>query len=82
LRSSSATAALVLILSSLAVAEPPRRDLWPVVHERKDTKGRIVSRVVFAQDGTIHREVFRYGQGSAKLTLDEDLDGSRAPRAS
>jgi len=53
-----------------------------VVHERKDTKGRIVSRVVFAQDGTIHREVFRYGQGSAKLTLDEDLDGSRAPRAS
>jgi len=70
-------AATFLILSGLAKAEPPSRNPWPVVHERKDTRGRVVSRVVFEQDGSIHREAFFYGKGSAKLTLDEDLDASR-----
>jgi hypothetical protein len=77
LRASRLLAVVFLMLSSLAEAQPPSRNPWPVVHERKDARGRVVSRVVFQQDGTIHRESFVYGGGSAKRTLDEDLDASR-----
>jgi hypothetical protein len=73
----SRTAALLAALTTLAVPASPEESRWPVVYERKDGKGRVLSRIVFQHDGTIQRQTFAYGKGSTRLTLDEDLDASR-----
>lgn len=70
-------AAILLILPGLAAAQAPGSDRWPVVHERKDARGRLVRRFVIERDGAIHSETYAYGKDSAKLTLEEDLDPSR-----
>lgn len=69
----------LLAASSGAQTTPPA---GPVVHERKDDKGRLVARVVFNPDGTIHHTFVAYGSEKARLTIDEDLDLVRKPRHS
>lgn len=64
-----------------AMAQQPPNDKQPVVHEKKDANGRLVRRIVFNPDGTIHHMAVLYGLGASKTTIDLDLDQVREPFA-
>jgi hypothetical protein len=69
------------VASSLKPAITPvsASDKQPVTYEKKDASGRLVTRIVFKLDGTIHHSSVAYGPHAAKLTVEVDLDEVREP---
>ena len=71
------SAALLAVQPALAQDEVKQ----PVTYEKKDASGRLVTRIVFNPDGTIHHSTIAYGPRASKLTIDLDLDPVRDPVA-
>jgi YD repeat-containing protein len=63
----------------LAVPQDAGRTPQPVTYEKKDAQGRLLTRITFNPDGTVHRRAVLYGPGAAKLTIDAELDTARVP---
>jgi hypothetical protein len=64
-----------------AIGRTDPSDQQPVTYEKKDASGRLVSRIVFKPDGTIHHSSTAYGPRAARLTVEWDLDPVRDPVA-
>lgn len=74
-----AFAATLLALSQLGVTQDTGSPKQPVVHEKKDANGRLVRRIVFNPDGTIHHMAVMFGPRASKTTVEVDLDLVREP---
>ncbi len=77
------SAVLVLASFALSVAAsgqvPAPSPGSPVVHEKRDDKGRLINRFTFRADGTVTHRAVAYGLESETLTVEEDLDTKREP---
>lgn len=66
------------LTASVTLAQSPApSEGAPVAHEKKDTAGRVISRVTFRPDGTVTHFGVAYGPEAEKLTVEEDLDQKR-----
>jgi hypothetical protein len=77
----SCFAAAIVAVTQLASAQDTGTAKPPVIHEKKDASGRLITRVVFNPDGTIHHTAIAYGPRASKLTINVDLDAVREPIA-
>jgi hypothetical protein len=68
---------LCVATASSATAQQRSPERKPAVHELKDAKGRLLRRVVFNADETLHVVAFIYGARDAMITFDEELDAAR-----
>lgn len=64
-----------------AIAGAAPSEKQPVTYEKKDASGRLVARIVFKPDGTIHHSSTAYGPRAARMTVEWDLDPVRDPVA-
>jgi len=86
MRSSTRIRCLAITLATAlplqpGIARAAPSDKQPVTYEKKDAGGRLVTRIVFNPDGTIHHSAVVYGPRASKMTIDLDLDQVRDPVA-
>lgn len=66
------------LFASGSLAQTPAPSLGAdAMFEKKDSQGRLISRVTFRPDGTMTHLAVAFGLESEKLTVQEDLDQKR-----
>lgn len=83
-RSFPAGCLTLVVLFGAETAHPQAADVakGPVTYEKKDSSGRLLSRIVFNPDGTIRHSAIAYGLRAARIEVEVDLDKVRDPLVS
>lgn len=70
-------ATAVVVVAQPAIPQDTGKAKPPVTHEKRDPQGRVLSRITFNPDGTIHHMAVAYGPRASKLTVNVDLNAVR-----
>ena len=77
----SCLAATALVASPALATQRADDPKPPVTYEKRDPHGRLLFRVVFNPDGTLHHSGVAYGERAARITVSVDFDMKREPIA-